>query len=291
ALRPELGANQALALVVAWTHGVIGMRGWMRLRPWYARAQPILFAGALLLPVLALLGFVHAGREAAQQAQEPGGATRVLQPRYGPAEALALKRAEAYVYLVFGGALGLVLVARVGRRALARHHGAIRVAYPDRRVVLVPVGFSILEASRLAQIAHASVCGGRGRCSTCRVHVVAGLESIPPASSDERRVLERVGAPPGVRRAGQARPRGDVGARLLLPAVPAPSDALPRPRSSMGSEQDITVLFADLRRFTTLAEHRLPYDVVFFLNRYFEAVGRAIEAAGGIANQFTGDGV
>ncbi len=51
------------------------------------------------------------------------------------------------------------------------------------------------------------------------------------------------------------------------------------------------MLFADLRRFTALAEHRLPYDVVFFLNRYFEAMGMPIERAGGIANQFTGDGV
>ena len=40
-----------------------------------------------------------------------------------------------------------------------------------------------------------------------------------------------------------------------------------------------------------LAEPKLPYDVVFFLNRYFETIGSAIQNAGGIANQFTGDGV
>lgn len=51
------------------------------------------------------------------------------------------------------------------------------------------------------------------------------------------------------------------------------------------------MLFADLRGFTRLSEQRLPYDVVFLLNRYFEAVGEAIEGAGGVANQFTGDGV
>ena len=51
-----------------------------------------------------------------------------------------------------------------------------------------------------------------------------------------------------------------------------------------GEEREIAVLFADLRGFTRLAEHRLPYDVVFFLNRYFEAVGRAIADSGGIAN-------
>jgi adenylate cyclase len=291
ALRPELGASQALTLIIAWTHGAIGMHGWLRLRRWYPRAQPFLLAAAVLLPALALLGFVNAGREAALLARAPGGVARLLEQRFGPAEALALKRAQWAIYLAFAGALGLVLIARASRRALERRRGTIRIAYADRRVVPVPIGFSILEASRLAQISHASVCGGRGRCSTCRVHVIAGLETIPPASPDEMRVLERVGAPPGVRLACQARPRGNVGVRLLLPALTAPSEALPPARSTVGSEQEITVLFADLRRFTTLAEHRLPYDVVFFLNRYFEAVGRAIDAAGGIANQFTGDGV
>ena len=51
------------------------------------------------------------------------------------------------------------------------------------------------------------------------------------------------------------------------------------------------MLFADLRGFTRMAENKLPYDVVFFLNRYFETVGNAITAAGGVVNQFTGDGV
>jgi adenylate cyclase len=40
-----------------------------------------------------------------------------------------------------------------------------------------------------------------------------------------------------------------------------------------------------------VAERKLPYDVVFILNRYFEAVGGAVAHAGGIANQYTGDGV
>lgn len=40
-----------------------------------------------------------------------------------------------------------------------------------------------------------------------------------------------------------------------------------------------------------MAERKLPYDVVYLLNRYFEAVGSAIRDAGGVVNQFTGDGV
>ena len=40
-----------------------------------------------------------------------------------------------------------------------------------------------------------------------------------------------------------------------------------------------------------MAETKLPYDVVFLLNRYFEEMGRAIEGAGGRVDKFIGDGI
>jgi adenylate cyclase len=64
----------------------------------------------------------------------------------------------------------------------------------------------VLETSRAGGIAHASVCGGRGRCSTCRIRITRGLSALPPPSPDERRVLDRVGAPPNVRLACHVRP-------------------------------------------------------------------------------------
>ena len=45
-----------------------------------------------------------------------------------------------------------------------------------------------------------------------------------------------------------------------------------------GHEQRVAVLFADLRGFTRMAEKKLPYDTVFILNRYFEAVDRVRNA-------------
>jgi adenylate cyclase len=166
----------------------------------------------------------------------------------------------------------------------------VRIVYPGPRVVSVPVGFSILEASRWASIPHASVCGGRGRCSTCRVRVERGLEQLPAPSEAERRVLARVGAAPDVRLACQSRPQREVAVTPLLAPSVAAADALD-PDVRQGRERELAVLFADLRGFTRMAEHKLPYDVVFFLNRYFETVGTAITRAGGITNQFTGDGV
>jgi adenylate cyclase len=293
ALRPAIGGRQATVLIVAWLHGCIGIHFWLRLKRWYPRVAPVLLSCAVLLPALALLGFAEAGREAAALAAGPGGAAPLLQqsPRLGAAERERLKRVEWLIYSSYAGALGLTLLARAGRRFYIRRWRAIRIAYAGGGEICVPIGFSILEASRLAGIPHASVCGGRGRCSTCRVHVLRGADEIPPASAEELRVLERVGAPPGVRLACQARPRGDIAVKLLVAPPARPNDGFARPRSLAGTEQEVTVLFADLRRFTALAERRLPYDVVFFLNRYFEAMGHAIEGAGGTINQFTGDGV
>jgi adenylate cyclase len=157
--------------------------------------------------------------------------------------------------------------------------------------VTVPQGLTVLEASRRAGIPHASVCGGRGRCSTCRVRIVGGLSSLPPASAAELRVLQRVGAPPNVRLACQLRPTADLSLVPVLPATAGPSEAAAQTDHRGGREHELAVLFADLRGFTWIAEQKLPYDVVFILNRYFEALGGAISRAGGIANQFTGDGV
>jgi len=94
-----------------------------------------------------------------------------------------------------------------------------------------------------------------------------------------------------VRLACQLRPTHNVAVTPLLPANAQASAGFATPGHHAGQEQEIAVLFADLRGFTRLAEPKLPYDVVFFLNRYFETIGSAIKNAGGIANQFTGDGV
>jgi adenylate cyclase len=167
----------------------------------------------------------------------------------------------------------------------------VRIGYPDGRLVEVMPGTSVLEASRLAGIPHAHVCGGRGRCSTCRVRVRGEIGSIDPPGEDELRVLRRIGAPSNVRLACQLRPRGAIEVVPLLPPFAHAADGRRRVDFTQGSEREIAILFADIRGFTSLAEGRLPYDVVFVLNRYFAAMGRAVEAAGGRVDKFIGDGV
>lgn len=291
-LDPLAGLRQVVVLVVAWIHGCTGMHFWLRLRPWYPRFARAIYSGFLLLPVLALLGFAAAGQEVGRRAGEPGFLERAVgDARFPDPERRAMLRRTAHT--IFWGdlaAIAAVLGARAVRERRRRRQG-VRVGYPGGREVLVPLGFTVLEASRYAAIPHASVCGGRGRCSTCRVRVLRGGEHLPAATVDELRVLGRVGAPSHVRLACQVRPRRDVSVVPLVPAGAGPRDAVGGSDRRDGEELTIAVLFADLRGFTRLAERKLPYDVVFILNRYFEAVGGAITDAGGIVNQFTGDGV
>ena len=191
----------------------------------------------------------------------------------------------------FAGAVTAVLLARLAPPAWQRRRGLVRIGYPDGRFVEVMPGTTVLEASRLAGIPHAHVCGGRGRCSTCRVRVRGEIGSIDPPAEDELRVLRRIGATGNVRLACQLRPRGAVEVTPLLPPFAQAADGRRRVDAVQGSEREVAILFVDIRGFTGLAEGRLPYDVVFVLNRYFAAMGRAVETAGGRVDKFIGDGV
>jgi adenylate cyclase len=292
-IRPELGAKQAILLTIAWAHGCMGLHFWLRLKPWYPRVVAPLFGIALFLPVLALLGFAQAGREVSRLSQEEGWVEQRIHLMHAPnpTERAILEGMSNALLGGFASSIGLTLIARAVRHRYAQRRQVIRITYPDGREVVVQLGATVLEASRHARIPHASVCGGRGRCSTCRIRVVRGLEFLPPGSAEERRVLTSVGAPPNVRLACQVRPTRDLSVIPLLPADAQARDGFAQPGYLAGQEQEITVLFADIRGFTRIAEYKLPYDVVFLLNHYFDVVGSAIEQAGGIANQFTGDGV
>jgi adenylate cyclase len=123
------------------------------------------------------------------------------------------------------------------------------------------------------------------------VRVLLGLERLPPQAPVEARVLARLGADRAIRLACQLKPVADVSVWPLLPPQATMTDQSVLNLTDSGIERFVAILFVDIRRSTELVENRLPYDVVFILNRFFEAVGSAITAAGGTPNQFIGDGV
>jgi adenylate cyclase len=290
---PATGFQQLLVLVVAWTHAMLGLHFWFKVRPWYARLQSPALVFAILVPVLSLLGAIEAGRQVAALAAEPGWIGAAFSEMMLPTK--AAERSLSFIVesgtWFFLAAVALVLIARLLRRLWQRRLGMVRITYPDGRYIEVTPGMSVLEASRLAGVPHASICGGRGRCSTCRVRVRGTAHSLEPPTEGERRVLCRIRATPNVRLACMLRPTGPVEVTPLLPPLALAGDGQRPIDLALGREREIAILFADIRGFTALSENRLPYDVVFILNRYFAMVGRAVETAGGRIDKFIGDGI
>lgn len=293
---PMGGAWQSLALVVIWVHGCIGLYFWLRYRDWYPRIAGLFMTVAVMLPLLALLGFSDAGRWLQEIDQKyalpPGLMDSTIQRDELPLQREMETRISfvtGTIEAVFAGAVLLVFMLR-GVRSFRQRLTAIGINYEHGAQARVPAGFSILEASRLAGIPHYSVCGGKGRCSTCRVKVLHSNGPLPPPGDIEQTTLRRIHADSDVRLGCQLRPTKDLDIALLVSPPQQsdlPADAQPaRP----GREEEIAILFCDLRNFTTLSEAKLPYDVVFLLNRYFTIVGQAVEHAGGHLDKFIGDG-
>jgi adenylate cyclase len=290
---PALGWVQLTLLVVAWLHACLGIAFWLRVKPWFPRLRAPLLAIAVLLPVLALLGYLQAGREVVALARNPVWlSAATASSRVGtPAQNVWLTDLRNDFLAFDGTALLLLVLARVLRGAVERRRGRICVSYPDGRRQHVPLGFSVMEASLLAGIPHAGLCGARARCSLCRVRVL-GAPSLPPPGEAERRVLARLRADPAhIRLACQLRPPADI---WVLPLVPPDAQAAflhRRQERAIPDEVFIAVLVADMRGSTQLAALRLPYDNVFILGRFVAAISAAVVEAGGVPNQFLGDGV
>ncbi len=293
--RPYMQWVQFALLLVVWVHGCIGLYFWLRLKPFFARAGPYLLAAATLMPTLALLGLIQGGREVVQLGSRPEWrAANLVAPHTAtPAQRAILDAIVFWFPVGYAGVLGLILAARGARTLRERRGGMVALSYPNGVIVRVPKGSSVLEASLRNNVPHASVCGGKARCSTCRIRVVGDLTALPKPSHREQFVLDRVGAgvDPAVRLACQLRPQQDISFFLVFP--PHVNLALLRRSAGIrvGEERYVVSMFVDMRRSTAMAEKRLPFDTMFIINRFVAAVSSAIEDAGGRPNQFVGDGI
>jgi adenylate cyclase len=288
------GLKQITLFVVAWLHGCIGLYLWLRVKRHFHLVAPFLLVVAFLLPTVALLGVFQGARQVEAKAKsDPIWLVEMRKTAVSgtPGVAAALWTIALWSWGGYAGTFALVLMARGVRTLVERRGGTIRISYPDGRAVRIPKGLSVLDASRRAGIPHASVCGGRARCSTCRVRVLLGSEGLTPPSPAETRVLAPLGADRAVRLACQLKPMADISVWPLVPPEITVRDQDRVNATETGAERFAAILFVDIRASTQLVESRLPYDVVFILNRFFEAVGSAIVAAGGTPNQFIGDGM
>jgi len=291
--KPMRGVQQSLMLLIVWGHLWVGLHFWLRLKAWYQDWFIVIYAFAVVTPILALLGFARIGRQLDQvNASDPNFLNRVFKPvnDYGAESLSNLLGFEFIGWYVFGGLVISVFIARFIRRLYRNRHGIYRLILDNNMTLRAPVGQSILETLRIAGIPHAAVCGGRGRCTTCRVHVGEAYQELPLPEELERNALVRVHAEPEVRLACQTKPRRDLSIRPMLPPTATARDAN-QPGGIQGREQKVAVMFIDLRGSTKLGEEKLPYDVLFILNQFFAEMSAALEESDGHYAQFSGDGL
>jgi adenylate cyclase len=290
---PDGMGYQTALLLVVWLHGCLGLHAWLRLSPLYRRMAPLLAVPAFGLPAAALAGIVTQGRimerdrVLARRFDAPDLDARWPVPQVDPAIAAWGDTVTGAIYAAVALALGVVLV----RAAASLRARRFSIAYVGGPTVKSLEGPTLLEISRANRVPHVSVCGGRGRCSTCRVLVVGGEDNLSAVSPQEAASLRAIGAPANVRLACQARPSGDVAVVRILDARRENTDQHLASTDVAGIEREVAILFVDIRGFTPLSERKLPFDVVFILNHFFEAAGREVEAAGGWIGGYAGDGL
>ena len=216
---PLFALQQLLVVVIVWAHDAIGLYSSLVLKRAWPRLAPIVIPILFAVPILALLGFAHAGEAVLARLATDADWRALIEQN------LLIRREIGYrlgviqvgVFLVYGVAVAAavgVLAAKMLRRRSMR----VMVSYDGGLTALGRIGMSVLEVSRANDIPHANVCGGRARCGTCRIIVPADADLDAPDEA-ELATLHRVQAPTDARLACQAHLLGRaVGVRRVSPA-------------------------------------------------------------------------
>jgi adenylate cyclase len=193
----------------------------LRLRPWWPKAARFVYPLVFLVPILALLGFVEAGKEAlsllngGDQVWAEGIAATAA--RFATISPKLLLIQDIFLG-VYAAAVASAVMAFIVRSRRQRRATAL-VEYVEGPTVRASLGLSILEVSRTNDLPHASACAGHARCATCRVRVVAGMQNLSPPQLLETERLNRCGLEADVRLACQALLIGpSVTVQRLVPA-------------------------------------------------------------------------
>ena len=155
---------------------------------------------------------------------------------------------------------------------------------------------TILQASLEAGIPHYHACGGKARCSTCRIIVQEGGENLSPPNKAELKLREQKKFPDNVRLACQTKvTASDVKIQRIIKDE-ADLDLYVYGKSSeniqtVGDEKSMALFFLDIRDFTPFIEKHLPFDVIHIIRRLNILFNEVIAQHKGKIIEYSGDGV
>lgn len=170
------------------------------------------------------------------------------------------------------------------------------VEFNSDRLITIGEGQSLLDASLSAGIPHFHVCGGKAKCSTCRVLVLEGNEFLNPPNENECLLKKQMHFPSEVRLACQTYVKAD-GVKLSR-IIRDESDihlyvgsAAASYTQNMGTEKEMAVFFLDIRDFTEFVATHLAFDIIHIMRKLFHAFHAILEKHGGKIIETTGDGL
>lgn len=281
-----------LLLVATWVHGIIGIQNITQNSEFYNKNKLFFTVVVWIVPILSVLGYTSAGKELISSIMIDEATIYQILGKANFTEDLGfrLTKLSNSVLLYYPSILVFLFVSALIIYRYRLSMREITVKYADGVEVKISKGTSILEASRENSIGHISMCGGRGRCSTCRIRILSDHDDLPERNGVEEQVAKRLNLDSNVRLACQLRPISNITVRPLVSA-PKTSVNEANKLSLSGRETEVVVMFIDLRNFTLISEKLLPYDTVFLLNKYFKICGEAIAENNGNIDKFIGDGV
>ena len=168
----------------------------------------------------------------------------------------------------------------------------IKVKYYDiNQVARTEEGASILSVSLDNQITHLHECGGNGRCTTCRVRVIDGLQNLSPRNKIETELARKRNWSPDIRLACQSQVMGNIEVeRLIWTSPEINSTQLETLPDGSGEERPVAILCCDIRGFTKITTDLfMSYDTAHLLNRFYTVLGDPILMNNGIIYQYVGD--
>lgn len=208
---PGYGLLQVVMLSVVWVHGCAGLltllRGLQGARGWLLWIYPL----AVLIPVVALLGYAAAGREVLIAARNgPAANVLALADPYGPAATADIAMINATINWVIWGSVLLALFTLAARwmRISTLARTPVQLLRPECASIETTSRMDLLSALLANHEPHANLCGGRGRCGTCAVRILSHEFPLPQPSLLEQRTLLRIKGDSDVRLACQLRADG-----------------------------------------------------------------------------------
>lgn len=174
----------------------------------------------------------------------------------------------------------------------------MQIKFVGEKTITVNQDQTVLDASLQAGIPHFHACGGKGKCTTCRVLVLEGEENLIPPNKKEAKLRNSIQMTSSIRLACQTRIlREPVVLERIIKDESEISQYIQLSKKEfkaiklkpLGEEKYLVFFFLDIRNFTPFIETYLPFDVMYITKKLFGIFYRIINKHKGKLIETAGD--